>query len=296
MDDLNQVAIAGRLTRDPQLRMTRNGTPICNLRIACNKMFFNIKVWGDQGQQIAGNTSKGDVLQIDGRLDWYEWSPGDGPRREFVGVVANDSPGSVRCIAQGPGSSMGMAQNFTGQSASGAGIQGNQDYGAMSGTGGPGVDFRSPIQPVDLQIPEQHPGLPAPAPVQEQASPFATEEFGSAVAPQAYEQAVAPVPAPAPLAPVAPAAPTPVVPAPAPAPAPAAVADISQATVAGDAAVAVQAQPVESIQLAAVAIAPAVAEPAQGAQETYIAAAPAEVAVGVASDGDALAEEDNRFI
>ncbi len=102
MDDLNQVAIAGRLTRDPQLRTTRNGTTICNVRIACNKMFFNVKVWGDAGRDLAASASKGDIIQVEGRLDWYEWSPGDGPRREFIGVVANDTAGAVKCIATAP--------------------------------------------------------------------------------------------------------------------------------------------------------------------------------------------------
>jgi single-stranded DNA-binding protein len=109
MDDLNQVAIAGRLTRDPQLRTTRNGTTICNVRIACNKMFFNVKVWGDAGRDLAASTSRGDIIQVEGRLDWYEWSPGDGPRREFVGVVASDTPGSVKCIASAPKPALVMA-------------------------------------------------------------------------------------------------------------------------------------------------------------------------------------------
>jgi single-strand DNA-binding protein len=105
MDDLNQVAIAGRLTRDPQIRTTRSGMSICSLRIACNKMFFNVKVWGDQGKELTEALSKGDVVQVEGRLDWYEWNPGDGPRREYVGVVANDTPGSVKCTRMSsPGS------------------------------------------------------------------------------------------------------------------------------------------------------------------------------------------------
>ena len=111
MDDLNQVAIAGRLTRDPQLRTTRNGTTICNVRIACNKMFFNVKVWGDAGRDLAASTSRGDIIQVEGRLDWYEWSPGDGPRREFVGVVASDTPGSVKCIASAPKPALMMASD-----------------------------------------------------------------------------------------------------------------------------------------------------------------------------------------
>ena len=109
MDDLNQVVIAGRLTRDPHLRTTRNGTTICSLRIACNKMFFNIKVWGDPGRELATSAIKGDVIQVEGRLDWYDWSPGDGPRREYVGVVANDTPGSVQCISSAPRT--GLAAN-----------------------------------------------------------------------------------------------------------------------------------------------------------------------------------------
>jgi single-stranded DNA-binding protein len=85
-------------------------------------MFFNVKIWGDAGRDLAASTSKGDVIQVEGRLDWYEWSPGDGPRREFVGIVANDTPGAVKCIATAPtpalvmgsenGMNMGMGVGF----------------------------------------------------------------------------------------------------------------------------------------------------------------------------------------
>ena len=53
--DLNTIMITGNLTADGVLRYTQNGTPIINIRAACNNRFnsngdamtdfFNVSIW-----------------------------------------------------------------------------------------------------------------------------------------------------------------------------------------------------------------------------------------------------------
>ncbi|MDH4345835.1 MAG: single-stranded DNA-binding protein [Thermoleophilia bacterium] len=99
--NINRVVLVGNLTRDPELRHTPSGTPVCSLRIAVNSRrkdetgqwvdkpnYFSITVWGQQGENCAQYLSKGRPVAVDGRLDWREWETQDGAKREAVEVVA----------------------------------------------------------------------------------------------------------------------------------------------------------------------------------------------------------------
>ena len=98
---INRVILVGNLTRDPELRHTPSGTPVCSLRVAVNSRrkdetgqwvdkpnYFSVTVWGQQGENCAQYLSKGRPVAIDGRLDWREWESQDGGKREAVEVVA----------------------------------------------------------------------------------------------------------------------------------------------------------------------------------------------------------------
>ena len=98
---INRVILVGNLTRDPELRHTPSGTPVCSLRIAVNSRrkdetgqwvdkpnYFSVTVWGQQGENCAQYLAKGRPVAIDGRLDWREWEGQDGAKREAVEVVA----------------------------------------------------------------------------------------------------------------------------------------------------------------------------------------------------------------
>jgi single stranded DNA-binding protein len=272
MDDLNQVAIAGRLTRDPQLRTTRNGTQICNLRIACNKMFFNVKIWGEPGQQLAASASKGDIVQVEGRLDWNEWSPGDGPRREFVGVVANDAPGAVRCIASSGGPTVTMGQQFAPQSTLAGGVVNPLGMPAPFATQSMGGDISLGAQP-QANFAAVQPL--AAAPVAAAIPPLGAQGYPPAASAEPRPQAPAPpvVAPPAimqqgfpPNAPLM--APNPGVP------------DLSRGIGAGDAPAVAGVQPGGLGE----------PEPSLGGQY------PAPVPVGVGAESVDLVAEDNRFM
>src|ERR671913_1728153 len=100
--NINRVVLTGNLTRDPELRSTNSGTSVCGLRIACNTRrkdasgnwvdkpnYFDVTVWGAQGENCANYLSKGRPVAVEGRLDWREWEAKDGGKRQAVQIVAN---------------------------------------------------------------------------------------------------------------------------------------------------------------------------------------------------------------
>lgn len=100
--NINRVIVVGNLTRDPELRSTPSGTSVCSLRIAVNTTrkdesgqwvdkpnYFDVTVWGQQGENCAQYLAKGRPVAIDGRLEWREWEAQDGAKRQAVEIVAD---------------------------------------------------------------------------------------------------------------------------------------------------------------------------------------------------------------
>jgi single-strand DNA-binding protein len=100
--NINRVVLVGNLTRDPELRHTPGGTPVCSLRLAVNDRkrdesgtwvdapnYFSISVFGNQAENCAQYLSKGRPVGVDGKLRWREWQAQDGSKREAVEVVAD---------------------------------------------------------------------------------------------------------------------------------------------------------------------------------------------------------------
>ena len=86
MPALNKVLLMGNLTRDPELRVTPKGTPICQFSLAINRQFkmesgetreeviyVDIEAWGKQGETIAKYVTKGRPLFVEGRLRLDQW-------------------------------------------------------------------------------------------------------------------------------------------------------------------------------------------------------------------------------
>ncbi len=101
--NINVAVITGNLTRDPELRHTGGGTAVCELRVAVNSSrkngqtgewedkanYFDVVVWGAQGENCANYLSKGRPVAVEGRLDWSEWEAKDGSgKRQKVQIVA----------------------------------------------------------------------------------------------------------------------------------------------------------------------------------------------------------------
>ena len=86
MPSLNKVLLMGNLTRDPELRVTPKGTPICQFSLAINRqfkmesgesreevIFVDVEAWGKQGETIAKYMTKGRPLYVEGRLRLDQW-------------------------------------------------------------------------------------------------------------------------------------------------------------------------------------------------------------------------------
>jgi single-strand DNA-binding protein len=101
--NINRVVLTGNLTADPELRSLPSGTSVCSLRVACNTRrknnstgewedkpnYFNVTVWGAQGENAARYLSKGRPVAIDGRLEWREWEAQDGTKRQAIDIIAD---------------------------------------------------------------------------------------------------------------------------------------------------------------------------------------------------------------
>ena len=123
--NINRVILTGNLTKDPELRSTASGTSICKLRIAVNTRrkdasgqwvdkpnYFDVTVWGQQGENCATYLQKGRPIAVDGRLEWREWDASDGSgRRQAVEIVAE----SVQFLG-GRGDDGGNGHRFTPES------------------------------------------------------------------------------------------------------------------------------------------------------------------------------------
>ena len=147
--NVNVVVITGNLTKDPELRSTGGGTSVCEMRVAVNSRrkdqsgqwvdkpnFFDVVVFGAQGENCANYLSRGRPVAVEGRLDWREWEAKEGGgKRQAVQIIAN----SVQFLGSrdGGGGPNGGGGGGQGQGNQGYGNQGNQGnnqgYGAPAG-------------------------------------------------------------------------------------------------------------------------------------------------------------------
>ena len=115
--NINRVTITGNLTSDPELRSLPSGSSVCKLRVAVNTRrkdgasgewvdkanYFDVTVWGAQGENCSRYLSKGRGVAVDGRLEWREWQDQQGNKRQSVEIVAD----TVQFLGGGEGGGQG---------------------------------------------------------------------------------------------------------------------------------------------------------------------------------------------
>ena len=101
MADVNHVVLVGRLTRDAELRYTSSGIAVCNFAVAVNRRkksgdewseevsFFDVVLWGRQGEALNQYLVKGKQVAVDGELRQNRWEQ-DGQSRSRIEIVANN--------------------------------------------------------------------------------------------------------------------------------------------------------------------------------------------------------------
>ena len=121
MTDLNHVVLIGRLTRDAELKSIASGQSVCKFSIAVNRKkkngdqwedeanFFDIVVWGRQGESLHQYLVKGKMIAVDGELRQDRWQQ-EGQNRSKVEIVAN----YLQLLGGNPGGGGGGNQGSSG--------------------------------------------------------------------------------------------------------------------------------------------------------------------------------------
>jgi single-strand DNA-binding protein len=146
--NINRVVLTGNLTADPELRNLPSGMAVCKLRVACNTRrkgaggewedkpnYFDVTVWGAQGENCARYLSKGRPVAIDGRLEWREWQDKDGNKRQSIDIIAD----SVQFLG-GRDDAGGSSNGFTPRSDVPANTDDFQPVSTGGGGGGAADD------------------------------------------------------------------------------------------------------------------------------------------------------------
>ena len=99
----NKIILVGNLGRDPELRYTAQGTPVCSFSMATNERrkdrngemqdhttWFKVTLWNRQAETASQYLQKGRPVYIEGRLRVEEWTDRDGKPRHTLEVHATD--------------------------------------------------------------------------------------------------------------------------------------------------------------------------------------------------------------
>ena len=98
---LNKIILMGRLTHDPELRRTQNGTAVTGFSLAVERDFkdedgkratdfIDIVAWRAAAEFVAKYFTKGRMAVVEGRLQIHDWKDKDGNNRHSAEVVADN--------------------------------------------------------------------------------------------------------------------------------------------------------------------------------------------------------------
>jgi single-strand DNA-binding protein len=110
MTTASTTTIIGNLTRDPEIRYTREGQATTSLGVAVNRRwqnretneweestsFFDVVTWRDLAENVALSLTKGMRVVVTGRLEQRSWETEEGDRRFKVEIVADEVGASLR--------------------------------------------------------------------------------------------------------------------------------------------------------------------------------------------------------
>lgn len=97
---MNNVVLMGRLTRDPEIRYTASGKPVCQFTLAVQRNyknkdgnydadFINIVMWGSNGERLSNTVNKGQRVLINGQIQVRSYTNKEGAKRWVTEVIAN---------------------------------------------------------------------------------------------------------------------------------------------------------------------------------------------------------------
>ena len=97
---MNKVFLIGRLSRDPELRHTTSGMPVCQINVAISRPvsqgsepqtdFINVSVWNKQAENVARYLTKGRQVAVEGRIQTRNYDNAEGKRTYVTEVIASN--------------------------------------------------------------------------------------------------------------------------------------------------------------------------------------------------------------
>jgi single-strand DNA-binding protein len=145
MSYYNKVMIMGRLTRDPELRYTPQGTAVSEIGVAINReftvgterrketTFVDVTLWKRQAEVVCQYLKKGQPIFVEGRLSFDSWETQDGQKRSRLRVVAENFQ------------FLGSRQGGDASSAGGGGEDAGESFGPAPPR--PSFGSRAPARP-----------------------------------------------------------------------------------------------------------------------------------------------------
>ena len=131
LPEQNSVTLVGRLTRDPEVRVTGKGQAVCNIDIAVNRRykdvssgewkddtsFIPVVVWGDSANRCGDRLKKGYPVHVEGRLRSRNWETKEGQKRTTLEVVARRVQFLSKPTTEGPAAEAGAVHENEGAGA-----------------------------------------------------------------------------------------------------------------------------------------------------------------------------------
>ena len=109
MATMNHVALAGNLTRDPEVRQLQSGTTVADIGLAVSDTYRNksgekvdstcfvdITAWGSQAEFCAQHLAKGAPVLVEGKLKFDQWQAKDGSKQSKLRVRADRVQGLAK--------------------------------------------------------------------------------------------------------------------------------------------------------------------------------------------------------
>lgn len=97
---MNDVILLGRLTRDPELRFTTAGNPVCQFTLAVQRNyknkegnydadFLNVVMWGTSGERLSKTVLKGQRVLVHGQIQVRNYTNKNGDKRWVTEIISN---------------------------------------------------------------------------------------------------------------------------------------------------------------------------------------------------------------
>lgn len=96
---INSVVLMGRLTHEPELRVTPSGVSVVQFQIACDRNyqkdekktdFIDITAWRKTAEFVTNYFHKGSMIALEGAIQTESYTDNNGNKRKSFQVVANN--------------------------------------------------------------------------------------------------------------------------------------------------------------------------------------------------------------